>query len=101
PDYPKNEVAAGGDITIVRPPAAAPTRRPEQVEMRRAGIAATTRQGIKNTSSPAGNVGERARRSPRIWSTVYGELNFSRHRPFEPRRMRRARRSQWLPGITT
>jgi hypothetical protein len=34
---------AGGDITIVRPPAAAPTRRPEQVEMRRAGIAATTR----------------------------------------------------------
>jgi hypothetical protein len=46
----------------VRPPAAAPTRRPEQVEMRRAGFSATTRQGIKNTSSPAGNVGERARR---------------------------------------
>ena len=30
--------------------------------MRRAGFSATTRQGIKNTSSPAGNVGERARR---------------------------------------
>ena len=33
-----------------------------QVEMRRAGFSATTRQGIKNTISPAGNVGERARR---------------------------------------
>ena len=30
--------------------------------MRRAGFSATTRQGRKNTSSPAGNVGERARR---------------------------------------
>jgi hypothetical protein len=34
--------------------------------MRRAGFSATTRQGIKNTSSPAGNVGERARRRPEI-----------------------------------
>jgi len=41
----KKESAAGGDITIVRPAAAAPTRRPEQVEMRRAGIAATTAKG--------------------------------------------------------
>ena len=30
--------------------------------MRRAGFSATTRKGIKNTISPAGNVGERARR---------------------------------------
>ena len=30
-----------------------PQRRPEQVEMRRAGSSATTRQGIKNTISPA------------------------------------------------
>src|SRR5664279_5619251 len=58
---------AAGDITIVRPTAAAPTRRRVrvslQVEMRRAGFSATTRQGIKNTSAPAGNVGARARRS--------------------------------------
>src|SRR5271155_1903183 len=60
----EKESTAAGDLTIVRPAAAAPTRRPEQVEMRRAGIAATTGQGIKNTSSPAGNVGERARRRP-------------------------------------
>ena len=58
----EKESGAAGDITIVRPAAAAPPRRPEQVEMRRAGFSATTRQGIKNTSSPAGNVGERARR---------------------------------------
>src|SRR5450759_1687452 len=32
------ESAAAGDITIVRPAAAAPPRRPEQVEMRRAGF---------------------------------------------------------------
>ena len=38
--------------------------RVEQIEMRRAGFSATTRQGIKNTISPAGNVGERARRRP-------------------------------------
>ena len=60
---------AAGDITIVRPTAAAPTRRRVrvslQVEMRRAGFSATTRQGIKNTISPAGNVGERARRRQR------------------------------------
>ena len=60
----EKESGAAGDITIVRPAAAAPPRRPEQVEMRRAGFSATTRQGIKNTSSPAGNVGERARRRP-------------------------------------
>jgi hypothetical protein len=58
---------AAGDITIVRPTAAAPTRRRVrvslQVEMRRAGFSATTSQGIKNTSAPAGNVGARARRS--------------------------------------
>jgi hypothetical protein len=59
----RNGDGAAGDITIVRPAAAAPPRRPEQVEMRRAGFSATTRQGIKNTISPAGNVGERARRS--------------------------------------
>ena len=34
---------------------------PRQVVMRRAGFSATTRKGIKNTSSPAGNVGERER----------------------------------------
>ena len=61
----EKESGAAGDITIVRPAAAAPPRRPEQVEMRRAGFSATTRQGIKNTSSPAGNVGERARRRSR------------------------------------
>jgi len=32
------ESGAAGDITIVRPAAAAPPRRPEQVEMRRAGF---------------------------------------------------------------
>ena len=51
-----------------------PHHRPERVEqhraaqakLRRAGFSATTRQGIKNTSSPAGNVGERARRRPSL-----------------------------------
>ena len=52
-------------------------RPPEQVEMRRAGFSATTRQGIKNTSSPAGNVGERARRrrlSPHLPLMLLGRL---------------------------
>ena len=50
----------------LRPAAAAPARAGRAgiapPKLRRAGFSATTRQGIKNTSSPAGNVGERARR---------------------------------------
>ncbi len=45
--------------------------------MRRAGFSATTRQGIKNTSSPAGNVGEKARRrllSPEIKAAIAKEI---------------------------
>ena len=65
---------AAGDITIVRPQAAAPTRRRVrvslQVEMRRAGFSATTRQGIKNTSAPAANVGARARRRAPLTAVV-------------------------------
>jgi hypothetical protein len=34
----EKESGAAGDITIVRPAAAAPPRRPEQVEMRRARV---------------------------------------------------------------
>ena len=67
-DRPSSIVAPNRNITkkksATSSAAAAPPRRPEQVEMRRAGFSATTRQGIKNTSSPAGNVGERARRRP-------------------------------------
>ena len=50
----------------LRPAAAAPARAGRAgiapPKLRRAGFSATTRQGIKNTISPAGNVGERARR---------------------------------------
>jgi hypothetical protein len=35
---PNRNIGAAGDITIVRPAAAAPPRRPEQVEMRRARV---------------------------------------------------------------
>ena len=67
-DRPSSIVAPNRNITekksATSSAAAAPPRRPEQVEMRRAGFSATTRKGIKNTSSPAGNVGERARRRP-------------------------------------
>src|SRR5271168_4031520 len=77
----EKESGAAGDITIVRPAAAAPPRRPEQVEMRRAGFSATTRKGIKNTSSPAGNVGERARRRPPLTAVVETVL-LSRATPY-------------------
>ena len=66
-DRPSSIVAPNRNITKKKSAtssAAAPPRRPEQVEMRRAGFSATTRQGIKNATSPAGNVGERARRRP-------------------------------------
>ena len=66
PEYHQNGIGAAGDLTIC---GQHPLRRPEQVEQasRRRNCAApdssaTTRQGIKNASSPAGNVGERARR---------------------------------------
>jgi hypothetical protein len=48
-------------------------------KMRRAGFSATTRQGIKNTSSPAGNVGERARRRRARFSTVLGPGSDGNH----------------------
>src|SRR5665811_668859 len=38
PEYHQKGIGAAGDITIVRPAAAAPPRRPEQVELRRARV---------------------------------------------------------------
>ena len=56
---------AAGDLTIVRPAAAAPPRRPEQVEMRRAGVLGHHPPRDKEHQLASRNVGERARRRRR------------------------------------
>ena len=67
-DRPSSIVAPNRNITKKKSATSIGGRsrpgRVEQIKMRRAGFSATTRQGIKNTISPAGNVGERARRRP-------------------------------------
>jgi len=67
----KKESGAAGDITIVRPAAAAPPRRPEQVELRRARVFGDHPPRDKNTISPAGNIGERARRRPQAGANAF------------------------------